>query len=181
MLQTWGEKISQHTGCLSLSTLFPTEPGNRTGHLASPEDEGNIKMPQRHTTVWIMPQDVTSRGVMGMIRGRPNVFMCFMDVSHGDPWSCVLGGSTCRAQLRSYSLVYAFPSSVLTQQPPNIMASRPSGPLTLAILWLLDPESPSSGEGSLLPKYHSTRTQPPTHLYLGALIQTGYPSEYWLA
>lgn len=72
-----------------------------------------------------MPQDVTSTGIMGMIGGRPNVFfMCFMEVS--ECW-----GSTCRAQLRSDFLVYTFSSSVLTRQPPNTMASKPSDPLTL--------------------------------------------------
>lgn len=58
--------------------------GEKSGAIgrASPEDKGNIKMPQKYWTLSIMPQDATSRGMMGMAGGRPKVLMCFMDVSH---------------------------------------------------------------------------------------------------
>lgn len=76
------------------------------------------------------PWIAQAKSIIGKLRGRQNVFMCLMDVSHRYTWMWVLGIHLLGTAQRSF-LVYTFSSSVLTQQPLNTMASKSSDPLSL--------------------------------------------------
>lgn len=161
---------------------------NQKGLLASPEDKGNIKMPQKHMTLWIMPQDI-----MGMVGGRPDVFMCFTDISHRDLWTYVLGIYLQGTAQKLFPSLYHFklsPHSTVTKykgkQPSDPWPSWWWG------LWIEQTLSKARGhglsirwrievEGAPFPKYHCISPQLSMHLYLRALLQNGDTRENCLA
>lgn len=109
---------------------------NQMGLPASPEDKGNIKMPQKHTTLWIMPQDI-----IGMVGGRPDVSKCFTDVSQrlvniciGDP------PASQGSEVISYFIPFQAQSSLNGHQIQG--ASKPSNPRPSWWWWLwIEPQA----------------------------------------